>query len=600
MRPLESSVWTCNAIALTRPTMQRLTLDQPIPDALARRDRRAGQFRRLPSRPPGGGRPGGAARRARAPAGDRRHLRSAPGAPFPARRAAVPPDHARPARSGCSPRAGADAMLVFEFDADARRDQRRGFRRPSCWPSSIGAAGVVTGEDFTFGKGRGGNAAVLRELGAAHGIAAETVAPVLLDGRAGLVEPDPRGAQGRRSGTATRLADPPVRDRGRGRCTATSAGASSAVRPPTSSSATTSAPPTAFMRCACGSTTAASMTGVANLGVRPMFDPPQELLEARLFDFDGDLYGRTIEVALHALSSGPRESKFDGDGEALKADARWTRRMQRPSAAAAAAACRVSSGRSPRRAIRSRPLERRNVRRAPTKPDYRSHRLPAEDRLSDEGRPAAEGAGDSRALAGGGPLRPGPRRRAPGARSSSSTTARPTPMATCTSATRSTTSSRTWSCAPQTLLGKDAPYVPGWDCHGLPIEWKVEEQYRKKKLDKDQVPIERVPRRMPRLCAALGRRAARAVQAPRHRRRLGQSLPDDGLRGRGDDRRRADEVRRERPALPRRQAGDVVARSRRPRWPRPRSSTRTSSRPRSTWRSRSSRARSPSWSAPMR
>ena len=41
----------------------------------------------------------------------------------------------------------------------------------------------------------------------------------------------------------------------------------------------------------------------------------------------------------------------------------------------------------------------------------------------------------------------------------------------------------------QTLLGKDAPYVPGWDCHGLPIEWKIEEQYRKKKLDKDEVPL---------------------------------------------------------------------------------------------------------------
>src|SRR3954463_10834027 len=40
----------------------------------------------------------------------------------------------------------------------------------------------------------------------------------------------------------------------------------------------------------------------------------------------------------------------------------------------------------------------------------------------------------------------------------------------------------------RTLLGKDAPYVPGWDCHGLPIEWKVEEQYRKKKLNKDEVP----------------------------------------------------------------------------------------------------------------
>ncbi|QDP19187.1 isoleucine--tRNA ligase [Sphingomonas xanthus] len=41
----------------------------------------------------------------------------------------------------------------------------------------------------------------------------------------------------------------------------------------------------------------------------------------------------------------------------------------------------------------------------------------------------------------------------------------------------------------QTLLGKDAPYVPGWDCHGLPIEWKVEEQYRKKKRNKDEVPV---------------------------------------------------------------------------------------------------------------
>jgi len=40
----------------------------------------------------------------------------------------------------------------------------------------------------------------------------------------------------------------------------------------------------------------------------------------------------------------------------------------------------------------------------------------------------------------------------------------------------------------RSLMGYDAPYIPGWDCHGLPIEWKVEEQYRKKKLDKDAVP----------------------------------------------------------------------------------------------------------------
>ncbi|MDA0656230.1 MAG: class I tRNA ligase family protein, partial [Proteobacteria bacterium] len=41
----------------------------------------------------------------------------------------------------------------------------------------------------------------------------------------------------------------------------------------------------------------------------------------------------------------------------------------------------------------------------------------------------------------------------------------------------------------QQMLGKDAYYVPGWDCHGLPIEWKIEEQYRAKGKNKDEVPI---------------------------------------------------------------------------------------------------------------
>src|SRR5436305_1778733 len=41
----------------------------------------------------------------------------------------------------------------------------------------------------------------------------------------------------------------------------------------------------------------------------------------------------------------------------------------------------------------------------------------------------------------------------------------------------------------QQMLGKDAPYVPGWDCHGLPIEWIVEEKYRAKNQSKDSVPI---------------------------------------------------------------------------------------------------------------
>ena len=39
------------------------------------------------------------------------------------------------------------------------------------------------------------------------------------------------------------------------------------------------------------------------------------------------------------------------------------------------------------------------------------------------------------------------------------------------------------------MAGFDSNYVPGWDCHGLPIEWKIEEQYRAKKLDKNEVPV---------------------------------------------------------------------------------------------------------------
>jgi isoleucyl-tRNA synthetase len=41
----------------------------------------------------------------------------------------------------------------------------------------------------------------------------------------------------------------------------------------------------------------------------------------------------------------------------------------------------------------------------------------------------------------------------------------------------------------QQMLGKDSSYVPGWDCHGLPIEWKIEEEYRNKGLNKDEVDI---------------------------------------------------------------------------------------------------------------
>ncbi len=46
----------------------------------------------------------------------------------------------------------------------------------------------------------------------------------------------------------------------------------------------------------------------------------------------------------------------------------------------------------------------------------------------------------------------------------------------------------------QGMLAMDAPYVPGWDCHGLPIEWKVEEQYRAEGKSKDEVPTDQLRR----------------------------------------------------------------------------------------------------------
>src|SRR3954452_25446349 len=77
--------------------------------------------------------------------------------------------------------AGADAMLVFEFNEKLRETSAEEF---VSWllAGKIGAAGVVTGDDFSFGKGRTGNVETLKTLGAHSGITAEAVAPVLVDG----------------------------------------------------------------------------------------------------------------------------------------------------------------------------------------------------------------------------------------------------------------------------------------------------------------------------------------------------------------------------------------------------------------------------------
>jgi riboflavin kinase / FMN adenylyltransferase len=72
-------------------------------------------------------------------------------------------------------------MLVFGFDADLAATTAESFVR-DLLVERLGAAGVVTGEDFTFGKGRGGNVTVLKELGAELGMAARAVGPVSEEG----------------------------------------------------------------------------------------------------------------------------------------------------------------------------------------------------------------------------------------------------------------------------------------------------------------------------------------------------------------------------------------------------------------------------------
>ena len=204
--------------------------------------------------------------------------------------------------------AGADAMLVFDFDDALAATTAEDFVG-ELLARHLGAAGVVTGEDFTFGKDRGGNVRVLVEQGARHGIAARAVGPVE-EGRLPVSSSRIRDAL--KAGdceTATRLMTRPFAIRGtvqhgdkRGR----------AIGYPT---ANVDMGPYLRPRYGIYAVTGrvrgsgAVLKGAASLGIRPMFDPPQELLEPYFFDFAGDLYGREIEVALHHFLR--PEAKFD-------------------------------------------------------------------------------------------------------------------------------------------------------------------------------------------------------------------------------------------------------------------------------------------------
>jgi riboflavin kinase / FMN adenylyltransferase len=203
--------------------------------------------------------------------------------------------------------AGADAMLVFEFDASLANTTAEDFI-VALLVERLGLSGVITGEDFTFGKGRGGNVDVLRDLGAAHGLRATTMGPVKDEG--GVISSS-RIRDALKAGdcaTATRLLTRPFTVEGvvqHGDKNGRLLGFPTAnidmahyLRPRYGIYAVRGRLPDGRV-----------LDGAANLGIRPSFDPPKELLEPHFFDFSEDLYGQTIEVEFHAFLRG--EQKFD-------------------------------------------------------------------------------------------------------------------------------------------------------------------------------------------------------------------------------------------------------------------------------------------------
>ncbi len=215
-------------------------------------------------------------------------------------------------------RAGADAMLVFRFDHAMAAVGAESFIDD--WLTTrIGAAVVVTGSDFTFGAGRGGTVAMLGDRGARHGLRAIGVDEVL-DGGAAISSSRIRAAlQAGDCVEATRLLGHPFAIEGevvhgdkRGR----------AIGFPTANIELDR-----YLRPAYGIYAVRAriegrrIEGVANLGIRPSFEPPKELLEPYFFDFEGDLYGRTIEVDLiDYLRPEARYDEIDALIAAIEAD----------------------------------------------------------------------------------------------------------------------------------------------------------------------------------------------------------------------------------------------------------------------------------------
>ncbi|MEJ7925253.1 bifunctional riboflavin kinase/FAD synthetase [Sphingobium sp. AN641] len=204
--------------------------------------------------------------------------------------------------------AGADAMLVFNFDAALAALGPHEFVA-GMLRDRIGLAGVVTGDDFTFAKGKTGNVAGLAEIGASLGIVAQAVGAVRRDD--GLPVSSSRIREALKAGdcaTATRLLTRPFAIQG--------------VVQHGDKLGRTIGYPTAnvdignYLRPAYGIYAVRGLLpdgrvldGAANLGIRPTFDPPKELLEPHFFDFGDNLYDQPIEVQL--IEYLRAEARFD-------------------------------------------------------------------------------------------------------------------------------------------------------------------------------------------------------------------------------------------------------------------------------------------------
>ena len=206
---------------------------------------------------------------------------------------------------------GVDATVVMPFDTIFAALSAEEF--VGDWlRDRIGAAAVVSGADFTFGTRRSGDTAALAAIGVRHGIAASVV-PAVVDG--GGIVSSTRIRDLLRAGDpgeAAALLTRPFTLRGQVE--------HGAKLGRTLGFPTANVVLGAYLRPAYGvyavrarvadEEGARWIDGVANLGIRPMIEPPLELLEVHLFDWSGDLYGREIDVALVAFLR--PEWKLDG------------------------------------------------------------------------------------------------------------------------------------------------------------------------------------------------------------------------------------------------------------------------------------------------